>query len=305
MRNANPRHRPWIGGALRGARTVQCVAPSRGTEKEAREARERLRRYTARQTVHARQAARRTRDNRLAIIGVVLVAAVATAAQLFYFTAGPGTPTPVPTASDEPTGQPTGDPTADPTAPPSADPGSGANVGDVPDPSAAEGRAWTGTLDINAIPLGIELDGAAAPQAVASFVTAAADGYYTGKACHRLVSAEDAGLLQCGSLDGTGAPEPGYSYGPIENAPADGVYPAGTIAVARGADDPYSNGRQFFIVVTDTSIPSDSAGGYSVIGRVTTGLDALVAGVTSAGVTGGAQDGPPVVPAVISGLTIQ
>ena len=45
----------------------------------------------------------------------------------------------------------------------------------VPDPALAEGRTWTGEIDLNAGPLQVSLDGAAAPQAVANFVTAPKD----------------------------------------------------------------------------------------------------------------------------------
>ena len=62
-------------------------------------------------------------------------------------------------------------------------------------------------------------------------------GYYLGKTCHRLVKTATAGLIQCGSIDGTGATDPTYSFGPIENPGAGGLYPAGTIAMARAGDD--------------------------------------------------------------------
>lgn len=262
------------------------MAKAKSTEREAREARERLRRYTARQAVHEKQVKRRRFDNLFAVGGVIIVAALATVTQVFYFNGGPGTPTPIPSATAE-------------------TPAAGANVGDVPDVSVSEFRTWTGTLDLNDITMGVEFDGAAAPQAVASFVTSAVSGYYVGTACHRLVLSESAGLLQCGSLDGTGASDPSYSFGPIENAPVDGVYPAGTIAMARVADDAYSIGRQFFIVFQDTTLPADSAGGYTVLGRVTSGLDELVAQIATAGIVDGAQDGAPVVATTITGLTIQ
>ena len=262
------------------------MAP-KSTERQAREARERLRRYNARQAVHAGQAKRRVRDNALAVGGIIVVAALATVTQLFYFNGGPGTPTPAPSASA------------------SAEATTGTNIGDVPDPSVAEGRTWTGELSLNGIPLGISLDGALAPQAVASFVTSAQSGFYLDTTCHRLVSGETAGLLQCGSGDGTGAVDPSYSFGPIENAPADGIYPTGTLAMARASDDAYSNGRQFFIVFADSTLPDDSVGGYTIMGQVTSGLDELVAQIASAGVVGGAQDGAPVVTTTITGLTIQ
>lgn len=263
------------------------MAPSKNTEREAREARERLRRYNARQAVHENQLSRRKRDNIIAIIGVVAVAAAATGLQLFYFNGGPGTPTPVPSASET-------------LAP------EGQNVGNVPDPGFAEGKTYTGTLVLNGdITLDVTLDAALAPQAVSSVLADTLTGYYVDKTCHRLVESESAGLLQCGSLDGTGATDPSYSFGPIENAPADGLYPAGTIAMARAGDNAYSNGRQFFIVFQDTVLPEDSAGGYTVIGQVTSGLDSLVSAIADAGAVDGAQDGAPVVPTTITSFTIQ
>ncbi|MCY7411901.1 MAG: peptidylprolyl isomerase [Salinibacterium sp.] len=267
------------------------MAASRSSEREAREARERLRRYNARRTVHANQLARRRRDNIVAVAGVVVIAALAAATQVFYFTAGPGVPIPAPSASEAPTAVP--------------DAATGANVGDVPDPSLSEGRSWTGELALNDIALGIELNGVAAPQGVASFVTSAQSDYYLGKTCHRLVLNASAGLIQCGSLDGTGASDPSYSFGPIENSAVDRVYPAGTIALARGGNDAFSQGRQFFIVFQDASLPNDSAGGYTIIGRVTSGLEDLVTQIANTGIVDGLQDGAPVVPASITSLTIQ
>lgn len=254
-------------------------------EREAREARERLTVYTARQQVHGRSQARRRWDNILAVVGVVLVVGLAAGAQVFYFQSGPGAPTPEPSASatDE----------------------AGENVGDVPDPSLAEDREWTGTLTLNAVELGIALDGVAAPQAVASFVQSVDDGYFVGKTCHREVVGTTAGLIQCGSLDGTGATDPDYAFGPIENAPEDGVYPAGTIAMARASGDGYSQGRQFFVCFEDTELPADAAGGYTVLGTVTSGLDQLKAQITDAGVAGGSSDGAPVTPTSITAVTIQ
>jgi peptidyl-prolyl cis-trans isomerase B (cyclophilin B) len=220
------------------------------------------------------------------VIGVVLISALAAATQIFYFSAGPGMPKPSPSASA------------------SASP----NVGDIPSPDLAENRTWTGQLDLNAVPLAISLDGAAAPQAVSVFVKDIQDGYYTGKTCHRLVDDEGAGLIQCGSEDGTGGTATDFSYGPIENAPSNGVYVTGTIAIARSGGKAYSQDHQFFIVFKDATLPSDAAGGYTVIGTVTSGLDQLQADIVSGGIgTGGnsASDGPPVIPTTITKVTIQ
>lgn len=253
-------------------------------DRQAREERARLRTYQARQEVHTRKQRRRTRDNVIAVLALVVVLVLATAAQLFYFSGGPGTPEATP--SDTPA----------PTEP------AGENQGDVPSADLAEGRTWTGTLTLNGIPLGVELDGAAAPQAVSSEISLAQSGFYDGVGCHRLTTS---GLfvLQCGDPNGDGTGGPGYNYGPVENAPADGLYPAGTLAMARSTSQ-YSQGSQFFIVYEDTTLPGDT-GGYTVLGTVTSGLDELRAAVIDAGTADGGGDGAPAVPVTIDSFTLQ
>lgn len=254
-----------------------------------REARERLRRYQARQQLHSRGIARRVRDNWIAALTVVVIATLATIAQVVYFSAGPGAPEPEPSASATP----------EPEQP------AGENSGEVPDVAIAENRTWTGELVLNDIPLGIELDGALAPQGVSSFISLAQSGFYEGTGCHRLTTGPGFSVLQCGDPSGDGTGGPDFRYGPIENAPDDDLYPAGTIAMARQSGNAHSMGSQFFIVYGDTTIPSDAAGGYTVLGTVTSGLDALTDAITSAGTADGSTDGPPAVPTTITGITLQ
>ena len=258
--------------------------------RQQRQTRDRVRAYQARQALHEHKKRRRLRDNVAAGVGLVVILALAVVAQLVYFGQGPGKSVPTPS--------------------PSASAAAAGNTGDVPAASLAENRTWKGTLTINGVALGIELDGAAAPQAVASEIHLAQSGFYVGTVCHRLTTAESFKVLQCGDPHGddatlAGQGGPGYSYGPIENAPADNRYPAGTIAMARQSGNAHSMGSQFFIVYGDTTIPSDAAGGYSVIGHVTSGLDELVAQVADAGVEGGGTDGRPVVTPTITGFTIE
>ena len=61
----------------------------------------------------------------------------------------------------------------------------------------------------------------------------------------------------------------------MENAPKDNSYPAGTVAIARRQNDGKSMSSQFFLVYKDSPIPADSAGGYTVLGKITKGLDVL------------------------------
>ena len=262
---------------------------SKNQDRAAREARERLKAYQARQAVHEHSTKRRFRDNVVAIIGVVVIAALSTATMIFYFTAGPGTPVATPSSSASPSAA------------------AGKNVG-APDPSLAAARTWTGTLTLNSVAMGVSLDGAKAPQAVSGIIRDVQNGYYTGKTCHRLAQSTGFGIIQCGSIDGKGGADPAFSYGPVENAPADKVYKAGTIAMARAGNDAYSNGHQFFICFEDTTLPTDSAGGYSVVGTVTSGLDQLKSQIVSGGITpgaGGATDGAPVIPTTITAFTLK
>ncbi len=137
----------------------------------------------------------------------------------------------------------------------------------------------------------LALDGAKAPQAVASTLFLADNGFYDGTPCHRLTT-QGIYVLQCGDPTGTGGGGPGFSYGPVENAPKNNIYPAGTVAMARQGNNGSSMGSQFFLVYKDSPIPADSAGGYTVMGKIIGGL-AVVEKVAAGGASGGG-DGPPV-----------
>ena len=89
----------------------------------------------------------------------------------------------------------------------------------------------------------------------------------------------DRSLIQCGSLDGTGSIGSRLQFRTDRERAGDGKYPAGTIAMARAGDNAYSQGHQFFIMYEDGTIPADSAGGYTVFGHVTSGLDDFVSDI--------------------------
>lgn len=258
---------------------------------QSREARERLRLYQARKGLHERQRRRRVRDNLLGAGALVLVAALATGSQLVHATTQDGagaSASASATASTAPT--------------PSATAG---GTGTVPSKRIAKGATWTGSLTLNDdIRLGIELDGKAAPQAASVEIDLIRKRFYEGTTCHRLADSADFHFLQCGSANGNGSGDAGFQYGPLENVPEDGQYEKGTIAIARGSS-PSSQTTQFFIVTGDTTL-DPSTGGYTVVGRVTSGLPELVAKVTSKGIADPGQDGSgePEVATTITGATI-
>ncbi len=246
---------------------------------------EKLAAFQAKQELVKRRSENAPKDNRLAIIAAASALVVAFAGQLFYFNFGPGY---VPTV-EELAGEETSTESE--------------TVSQAPSPELAENRAWSGKLSLNGSPLEFELAGDLAPQAVANFVTLAKDGFYENVSCHRLTTA-GIYVLQCGdpSSDGTGGP--GYSWGPIENAPADDMYKEGVIAMARKGSDGSSMGSQFFIVYQDSMIPSDIAGGYTIMGKITSGLD-VVKAIAAKGVADGSSDGSPLEPVLMSGISVE
>lgn len=171
---------------------------------------------------------------------------------------------------------------------------------DLPDPVPADPATVTATVATTCGDIVLELAAADAPQTVASFRFLAEQGYWDGSPCHRLTTA-GIFVLQCGDPTGTGRGNPGYGYG-IENAPGDGQYPPGTLAMARTMD-PNSNGGQFFVVYQPTQLPTDD-GGYSIFGQVTEGLD-IVEAVAAQGVEGGAGDGAPAQPISILSVDLE
>jgi peptidyl-prolyl cis-trans isomerase B (cyclophilin B) len=263
------------------------------SSRSARDAKRRVQQMEAKRELRREQVKRRKRDNILAIGGGAAALALALVLQLTVFSSNP--------SEEEFAAAQAG--LASPSATPSASPSNGENI---PKPETAAGKTFTGELKLNAGVLGVELDGTKAPQAAAVFKSLADQNFYAGLACHRLTTGETFGVLQCGSKTGNGSGDPAYTWGPLENTPADNNYPAGTIAVARTSGNAYGNGTQFFIGYKGTVIPADAAGGYTVVGKVTSGLD-VVTGIAAAGLKPGdnATDGAPAEPVTIDSFSLK
>lgn len=231
--------------------------------------------YERKQAEHAVRAEQGKKDNRLAIIAGVVTLIIAVGSQVTYSAIHPE---PNPTA------------TTAASASPSAEPSNGP---DVPNKALSRNRVWTGTMQVNDTSLGLKLYGDKAPQATANFISLSRSKFYKGVSCHRLTT-QGIFVLQCGDPKGDGTGGPGYSFGPIENAPkADksgiATYAKGYLAMANSGGA-YTNGSQFFIVYKDSPL----APNYTVFGEITSGLSGLDP-IIKAGVDGGGSDGKPAI----------
>lgn len=254
------------------------------------EAEARRKAFEAKQAERELKAIRRKKDNRLALVIASGAVVIALAASLSHETVTNNAKAEASASAAAAAASASASPTATTSAA-------------VPDIALAENREWTGSIMLNRVFLDIKLDGKKAPQAVANFVTLAKKGFFNQVSCHRLTTA-GIFVLQCGDPTGTGTGGPGYSFGPIENAPADAVYKTGALAMARQSAKGDSMGSQFFIVYKDSTIPSDAAGGYTVFGEITSGIES-VQKIARAGVEGGGSDGTPVKPVSINRVTVK
>ncbi|HET9657955.1 MAG TPA: peptidylprolyl isomerase [Kineosporiaceae bacterium] len=244
------------------------------------------RRYNKWQNKLAMRMDRRRRQRQIGLAAAGAVATVAVIAVVGTMlmggddstTATAATPSASATAANNPCGQPPAKPSAPKSwsTPPSKD--------------LAQGKTWTWTIETSCGPVRVELDGAKAPQAVSSTIFLSQQGFYDSVPCHRL-TVQGIYVLQCGDPTGSGTGGPGFSYGPVENAPKNNVYPAGTVAIARQGGRGDSMGSQFFLVYKDSTIPSDNAGGYSVIGKISGGQD-VVEKVAAGGLASGSDIAP-------------
>lgn len=249
--------------------------------------------YLAKQQLREQRAGAAKRDNKIFPAIAAGALAIALIGQLAYFNFGPGSLVEE-LAQEEQASEPLQTEEAVPEQ---------TNDSIVPDPSLSEYRTWQGSMALGGSQIGFELDGALAPQAVANFVSLAQSGYFENVSCHRLVTA-GIYVLQCGDPNGNGRGGPGYTWGPIENAPADDLYQPGVIAMARVGGNDFSMGSQFFIVYDESLIPSDGVGGYTVFGKLTAGLDVVTA-IADKGTESGASDGSPIEPVVMTAISVE
>jgi peptidyl-prolyl cis-trans isomerase B (cyclophilin B) len=167
---------------------------------------------------------------------------------------------------------------------------------------------YVATIATNRGNIVIDLDNAAAPCTVNSFVSLAGQNYYNKTHCHRLVTT-GIFVLQCGDPTGTGSGTPGYAFGnenltalaKTVNSQGAATYVAGTVAMANtGAAD--SNGSQFFLVYKNSPL----APSYTPFGTIVSGLN-IIQNVAKAGSdnSSAAGDGHPKEAVDITSVTIK
>lgn len=111
----------------------------------------------------------------------------------------------------------------------------------------------------------IQLDPAAAPETVNSFVFLAEHGFFDGTVFHRIVPGF---VIQGGDPNASGLGGPGYTL--PDEFPSEGfTYARGVVAMANAGSG--TTGSQFFIVLDDTSLPAT----FSPLGQVVDGFDTL------------------------------
>lgn len=117
-------------------------------------------------------------------------------------------------------------------------------------------KTYTATIVTTAGNMVFELDPAAAPTTVNSFVCLASSGYYDFTLFHRIMSGF---MIQGGDPTGTGSGGPGYQFGD-ETTPSLKMAP-GVLAMANSG--PATNGSQFFIT---EGTPSYLDGKHTIFG---------------------------------------
>ena len=125
-------------------------------------------------------------------------------------------------------------------------------------------KRYTATLETDKGDIVIDLLPQAAPITVNNFVFLARQGYYDGVTFHRVLPDF---VAQGGDPTGSGSGGPGY-FIPNETSAGLTFDSAGVVAMANSGKD--RNGSQFFI--TYGPLP-DLNGGYTIFGRVTSGMD--------------------------------
>ena len=148
----------------------------------------------------------------------------------------------------------------------------------------------------------VELDPEKAPKTVENFLQYVNDKHYDGTVFHRVI---DNFMVQGGGFTAEMQQKPVRA--PVQLEARNGLKnQVGTIAMAR-TSDPNSATSQFFINVRDnTSLdaPNPDGHGYTVFGKVVSGMDVVSKMKAAQTATRGPHQNVPVTPIVITSVTV-
>ena len=161
----------------------------------------------------------------------------------------------------------------------------------------ARSKTYDVTLKTTCGSFTIRLDQKTSPNAAASFVALARNGFFDNTIFHRIVQGF---VIQGGDPTVTGSGGPGYST--RDRVPPNASYDPGTVAMAKAGNEPAGTaGSQFFVVTgTGSGLTPD----YAVLGKVTRGMDAVQA-IGKLGDPASGGTGTPLQSVVIKKVTVR
>ena len=160
----------------------------------------------------------------------------------------------------------------------------------------ASDKTYSVKLETTCGDFAIGVDQEAAPQAAASLVLLARNGFFDRTVFHRIVPGF---VIQGGDPTASGMGGPGYSTRDVP--PPDARYTRGVVAMAKTAQEPAGTaGSQFYVVTgADAGLPPE----YAVLGKVTAGT-ATVERIGKLGDPNSGEAGTPSQPVVIERATV-
>jgi peptidyl-prolyl cis-trans isomerase B (cyclophilin B) len=269
-------------------------------ERQRRLARERYERREVRQAQRARQTRQWTKWS-ISLLAAVAVAGIGVVSALF------ATRSSSPSAAATPRASAPARPSANPAPAAVAEPahhctynpgGAAARKVSLPAATPDFAASYRATITTNLGSIVIDLLNSKATCTVNSFVSLAAQNYFSNTPCHRLTTGSSLSVLQCGDPTGTGTGGPGYRFADENLAGA--TYQAGTLAMANSG--PNTNGSQFFLVYQNSTLPPS----YTPFGTIVSGLN-IIQKVAKGGSdnSNGPGDGHPKQKVDIESVTIK
>ena len=166
-----------------------------------------------------------------------------------------------------------------------------------PQQPLSKSKTYEVTLKTTCGSFTIRLDQKTSPNAAASFVALARNGFFDDTIFHRIVQGF---VIQGGDPTVTGSGGPGYST--RDKVPANASYDPGVVAMAKaGNEPPGTAGSQFFVV---TGAGSGLTPDYALLGKVTKGMDAVQA-IGKLGDPASGGTGTPLQSVVIEKVTVR